>query len=214
MPQLLRIAKGVGVGIGIAAYAVLVHRENASGHPGALAAFLAVFPLLLALLAMLAQPGLRVAAALLLLACAALFWWTWPLVAQHAGMLFWLQDMALLLALLTLFGRTLLPGSQPLCVRFAQAMHGELSVEHAHYARQVTWAWTVFFGLLALVSTSLFFLASLVVWSLYANFMVLPLIGIMLIVEYQVRKRVLTDAPHGRFIDGIHAYLDSSRRSA
>ena len=214
MPQLLRIAKGVGVGIGIVAFAVLVHRENASGHPGALAAFLAVFPLLLAVLAMMGQPGLRLVAALLLVIVAALYWSAWPLVAQHAGLLFWLQDMALLLALLSLFGRTLLPGRVPLCVKFAQAMHGELSAEHARYARQVTWAWTVFFGLLALVSTALFFLAPLAVWSLYANFVVLPLIGIMFIVEYQVRKRVLTDAPHGRFIDGIHAYLNSSRRSA
>lgn len=214
MPQLLRIAKGVGVGAGIAAYAVLMHRENAAGHPGAFAAFLAILPLLLAVLAMMAQPGLRLAASLLLIIGAALFWMSWPLLARHAGMLFWLQDMALLLALLTLFGRTLLPGNQPLCVKFAQAMHGELSAEHVRYACQVTWAWTLFFGLLALVSTSLFFLAPLAVWSLYANFMVLPLIGIMFIVEYQVRKRVLTDAPHGRFIDGIHAYLNSSRRSA
>jgi uncharacterized membrane protein len=214
MPQFLRIAKGVGVGVGIAAYAALVHRENATGHQGALAAFLAVLPLLLVILAMMAKPGLRWGAFLLLITGAGLFWLGWPQLAQHAGVLFWLQDMALLLALLTLFGRTLLPGNLPLCVKFAQAMHGELSVEHVRYARQVTWAWTVFFGLLALVSTTLFFLTPLVVWSLYANFTVLPLIGIMFIVEYQVRKRVLTNAPHGRFIDAIHAYLDSSRRSA
>lgn len=214
MPKFLRIAKGVGAGVAVAAYAVLVHRENASGHPGGFAAFLAVMPLLLAMLALMVKPGWRLAATLLLAAGAVLFWMGWPLLARHAGVLFWLQDMALLLALLVLFGRTLLPGNQPLCAKFAQAMHGELSIEHARYAGRVTWAWALFFGLLALVSTSLFFLAPLAIWSLYANFMVLPLIGIMFIVEYQVRKRVLTDAPHGRFIDGIHAYLDSSRPSA
>lgn len=214
MSHFLRIAKGVGVGIGIAAYAALMHHENATGRHGALAAFLAVIPLLLVVLALMARPGLRGLAFSLLVAGAGLFWWGWPLVARHAGMLFWLQDMALLLALLTFFGRTLLPGQVPLCVRFAQGMHGELSSEHARYACQVTWAWTAFFGVLALISTLLFFLAPLAVWSLYANFMVLPLIGIMFIVEYLVRKRVLTDAPHGRFMDGIHAYLDASRRSA
>ena len=214
MPRFLRIAKGVGAGIGIAAYAALMHHENATGQQGALVAFLAVVPLLLVILAMLAKPGLRWMSFLLLLTGTGLFGWGWPLIARHAGMLFWLQDMALLLALLFLFGRTLLPGHLPLCVGFAHAMHGELTAEHVRYACQVTWAWAVFFGVLALISTALFFLAPLAVWSLYANFMVLPLIGIMFIVEYQVRKRVLIDAPHGRFLDGIHAYIKSSRRSA
>lgn len=214
MSQFLRIAKGVGVGIGIAVYAVLMHRENASGHPGAFAAFLAIFPLLLVVLAMIAKPGSRLMALVLLVCGSMLFWVDWPLLARHVGMLFWLQDMALLGALLSLFGRSLLPGNQPLCIKFAEAMHGELSVAHARYARQVTVVWTLFFAVLALISTSLFFLAPLAVWSMYANFMVLPLIGIMFIVEYQVRKRVLTDAPHGRFIDGIHAYIHSSRPRA
>lgn len=211
MPSFLRVVKGVGAVAGVIAYAVLMHRENASGHPGMWGAFLAIFPLLMAVLVMIANRRWRATGLVLLLAGVWLFTQAWPILARHSGILFWLQDMTLLLVLLTLFGRTLLAGHKPLCVMFAEMMHGPLSPRHARYAHHVTVAWAVFFAVLATVSTALFFFSSLTVWSLYANFMVLPLIGMMFVVEYQVRKRVLADAPHGRFVDAIYAYIKTSR---
>jgi len=51
----------------------------------------------------------------------------------------------------------------------------------------------------------------LTVWSVYANFMVLPLVALMFVAEYLVRRRVLSDAAPGHILDAVNAYLKSSR---
>jgi len=211
MPDILRFARGVGIALAIAAYAVLMHYVNASGRPGILGAFLAMAPVFFIGLAMLSNTRLRLGGLLLLGLSGLVLWKTWPTIAHHSGLLFWIQDMALLLTLLATFGRTLLGGRTPLCVTFAEMVHGPLSPSHEHYARQVTVAWVVFFGLLAATSTLLFLLTPLAVWSVYANFMVLPLVTLMFVAEYLVRRRVLSDASHGHIFDAVNAYLKSSR---
>lgn len=211
MPDILRIARGVGIAAAIAVYAVLMHRVNASGQPGIMGAFLAMAPVFLIGLAMLSNTRLRLGGLLLLGLGALVFWSIWPTIAQHSGVLFWLQDMGLLLTLLATFGRTLLGGRTPLCVTFAEMVHGPLSPAHERYARQVTIAWVVFFGLLAAISTLLFLLTPLAIWSVYANFMVLPLVTLMFVAEYLVRRHVLSDASHGHILDAVNAYLKSSR---
>lgn len=207
----IRIARSIAVGAAIAAYAVLAHRVNASGTVSLQGAVLASAPLLLIVLALLLNARTRLAglaAGGLLLA---LLWFAWPLVARHSGLLFWLQDIGLLLTLLTTFGYTLLPGRKPLCVTFAEMAHGTpLPPAHTVYARRVTMAWTAFFALLAAVSTVLFLRAPLAAWSFYANFLVLPLIALMFVAEYLVRRRVLADEA-GHLLDAVHAYLDSTR---
>ena len=211
MPDILRIARGVGIAAAIAAYAVLVHHVNASGQPSVMGALLAMAPVFLIGLAMLSNAHLRLAGLLLLGLGGSVFWITWPTIAHHSGLLFWLQDMALLLTLLATFGRTLIGGRTPLCVTFAEMVHGPLSPVHERYARQVTVAWVIFFSLLAFISASLFFLTPLTVWSVYANFMVLPLVALMFVAEYLVRRRILSDAAHGHILDAVNAYLKSSR---
>lgn len=211
MPDILRIARGVGIAAAIAVYAVLVHRVNASGQPGILGAFLAMAPVFLIGLAMLSNTRLRLGGLLLLGLGGLVFWSTWPTIAQHSGVLFWIQDMGLLLTLLATFSRTLFGGRTPLCVTFAEMVHGPLSPAHERYARQVTVAWMVFFGLLAAISTLLFLLTPLTVWSVYANFMVLPLVALMFVAEYLVRRRILSDTSHGHILDAVNAYLKSSR---
>lgn len=211
MPDILRIARGVGIAAAIAAYAVLMHHVNASGQAGIMGAFLAMVPVFLIGLAMLSNIRLRLGGLLLLGLSGLLLWMTWQTIAQHSGLLFWLQDMGLLLTLLATFGRTLIGGRTPLCVTFAEMVHGPLSAAHERYARRVTVAWVVFFGLLATISTLLFLLTPLAVWSVYANFMVLPLVALMFVAEYLVRRRVLSDASHGHILDAVNAYLKSSR---
>jgi uncharacterized membrane protein len=211
MPDILRTARGVGVAVAIAAYAVLMHHVNASGRPGIMGAFLAMAPVFLIGLAMLSNTRWRLGGLLLLGVSGLLFWRAWSTIAHHSGLLFWIQDMGLLLTLLATFGRTLVGGRAPLCVTFAEMVHGPLSAAHERYARQVTVAWAGFFGLLAAISTLLFLLTPLTVWSVYANFMVLPLVALMFVAEYLVRRRVLSDASHGHILDAVNAYLKSSR---
>jgi uncharacterized membrane protein len=66
---------------------------------------------------------------------------------------------------------------------------------------------------MAAVSTLLFFLAPLSVWSIFANFLSLPLIALMFIGEFALRQRVLTDLPPSHVLDGFRAYLRNSARA-
>lgn len=209
MPDPVRIARGAAVAAGIVAYAVLMHRVNVAGVPSLQGALLVLAPLFLIGFALMRRA--RLAGLLLLIGCGLLLWLGWPWLAQHSGALFWLQDMALLLTLFFTFARTLVGGRTPLCVIFAEAMHGPLTPAHARYAQRVTMAWASFFLVLALLSTGLFLFTPLAVWSLYVNFAVLPLVALMFVAEYTVRRRVLVDVPSGRLLDAFQAYLKSTR---
>ena len=85
-----------------------------------------------------------------------------------------------------------------------------MSVPHAIYTRQVTLAWTLFFATMALVSSLLFFLASLTLWSVFSNFLTLPLVALMFIAEYAVRRRVLSELPEMRLLDTLRAFRNSA----
>jgi len=211
MPDILRVARGIGVAVFIVVYAVLVHRVNVAGQPHFMGALLAMAPIFIIGLAMLSNARSRLGGLLLIGLGGLAFWYAWPAIARQASLLFWLQDMGLLLTLLATFARTLTKGRTPLCVTFAEMMHGPLSSAHTRYARQVTVAWVVFFGLLALISAMLFFMAPLAAWSFYVNFMVLPLIGLMFTAEYLVRRRVVSDTSPGHLLDAVNTYLKSSR---
>ena len=119
-----------------------------------------------------------------------------------------------MLMLLVTFGITLQPGRKALCVHFAEMMNdGALPAEHERYARNVTVAWVVFFTLLIVISTLLFFLAPLTTWSIFVNFLTLPLVALMFMGEFMVRRRVLTDLPAGNILDAVRAYISDSARA-
>ena len=207
----LRIMRFAGVAAMIAIYALLVHHVNASGQASALGAGLALAPLLLIGFALLVRTESRTVGVVLLTTIITLAWWNWPLLKQHTGLIFWLQDISLLLALLVTFARTLSTGRKPLCVSFAEAIHGEdLPPEHKYYAKQVTVAWVIFFALMVLTSTLLFFSTPLVVWSFFVNFLTLPLVALMFIVEYFARHHVLPDAPRAHILAAVKAYRNRS----
>jgi uncharacterized membrane protein len=55
----------------------------------------------------------------------------------------------------------------------------------------------------------LFFLAPLATWSVFANFMTLPLVVLMFIVEYRMRKRILPDLPNAHILDAVRAFRNT-----
>jgi uncharacterized membrane protein len=138
----------------------------------------------------------------------------WSLLESHFGLIYWLQNLGMYLILFATFGRTLLAGRQPLCTRFSEALYGPVTPLHARYTRQVTVAWTLFFATAALISTLLFFLAPLAAWSVFANFLTLPLVALMFIVEYGIRRCVLPDIGHMRFFDAVRAFRDDAANSS
>lgn len=166
---------------------------------------------LLALVLAWRSPQRIVMLGVLMLVCVAL-WAGWSALEQHFGLVYWLQHMGMQLILLMTFGRTLIAGRQPLCTRFAEAVHAPLTPQHKIYARQVTVAWTLFFAAMALVSTSLFFLAPLTTWSVFANFLTLPLVALMFIAEYWVRRWVLPEMRHAHILDAVRAFRNTSAR--
>jgi len=207
--MLHRYARGLGIAVLVIAYPLLAHYTNRSAQHGNLGALLAITPLVLTALVLAWRATRRLLMlGMALLLCIAL-WALWPALEHHFGVVYWLQNAGVLLVLCILFGRTLLAGQKPLCTRFAEAVHPPLTPRHEIYARQVTVAWTLFFAVMVLISTLLFFLAPLATWSVFANFMTMPLVALMFIAEYRVRKRVLPDLPDTHILDAVRAFRNT-----
>lgn len=208
----LRILRWLGIAALAIGYPLLAHYTNESAHSGNLGALVAIAPVLLIALVLAWRSAQRlVMLGVLVLACAAL-WAGWPALEHHFGLVYWLQHVGMQLVLFMTFARTLIAGRQPLCTRFAEAVHAPLTPQHALYARQVTVAWTLFFAAMALASTLLFFLAPLTTWSIFANFLTLPLVALMFIAEYWVRRWILPDMQHTHILDAVRAFRNASAR--
>lgn len=207
-----RIARWLGIAVLVIVYPLLAHYTNESADGGNLGALVAIAPVVFTALVLAWRSTRR----LLMLGAVVLFcvalWAGWPALEHHFGVVYWLQNAGVLLVLCIVFGRTLVAGQKPLCTRFAEAVHGPLTPRHEIYARQVTVAWTLFFAMMVLISTGLFFLAPLSTWSVFANFMTLPLVALMFIVEYRVRIRVLPDARHTHIMDAVRAFKNTPVR--
>ncbi|MBY0268429.1 MAG: hypothetical protein K2X06_00990 [Burkholderiales bacterium] len=210
--MLLRVARWLGIAVLVIAYPLLAHYTNASAQHGNLGALVAIVPVVLVALVLAWRSARRLPMLVaVLLLCVAL-WAGWPALEHHFGVVYWLQNTGVLLVLCLVFGRTLAAGQKPLCTRFAEAVHAPLTPRHEIYARQVTVAWTLFFAAMALISTGLFFLAPLATWSVFANFMTLPLVALMFIVEYRVRIRVLPHMRDTHILDAVRAFKNTPVR--
>ena len=212
--MLLRIMRWLGIAALVIAYPLLAHYTNNPVHDHRLGAAVSVAPVIVISL-ILAWHSRRPVFMLCLLALSCmLVLAAWPLLESHFGLVYWLQNVGMYLILLATFGRTLLAGRQPLCTRFSEALYGPVTPLDARYTRQVTVAWSLFFAAMALISTLLFFLAPLAVWSVFANFLTLPLVALMFIVEYGIRRCVLPDIGHMRFFDAVRAFRDDAANSS
>jgi uncharacterized membrane protein len=207
----LRIARWLGIAALVIGYPLLAHYTNASVQLRPLGAAVAIAPVaVLALVLAWRSTRRGLMLSLLALLCAGL-WMAWPLLAQNFEVIYWLQHAGMQLLLFVFFGRTLIAGRVPLCTRFARIVHAPatLAPSHERYARLVTLAWTVFFAVIGITSTLLFFLAPLSVWSVFANFLTPLLVAVMFIAEYAVRYRLLPHAPRTHILDAVRAFMGS-----
>ena len=134
-----------------------------------------------------------------LLLCAALATMTWRhlgAIADHAAWVYFIQHAGGNAMLALVFGGSLMGDRVPLCSRIAAIVHNPLEPRVARYTRQVTLAWTIFFVVNACVSAVLFAYAPIVIWSVFANVLDLPLVALMFAVEYGVRHWLLPDIKH------------------
>lgn len=207
--MLRRILRWLGFALLIIGYPLLAHYTNESAHRGNLGALVAIAPVVLTALVLAWRSSRRLPMlGMVPLLCVAL-WAGWSALEHHFGVVYWLQNAGIQLVLCIIFGRTLMAGKKPLCTRFAEAVHAPLTPQHENYARQVTVAWTLFFAAMVLMSTALFFLAPLATWSVFANFMTLPLVALMFVIEYLVRRRVLPHMRHTHILDAVRAFKNT-----
>lgn len=198
--------RGLAVVVLFAAWAVAAHVGSAgNGHPD-INVTLGLMPIALVaglLLRRLPQPlpPLAAAAGLLLLI------WLWPQLRGNVATLYWLQHLGTHLALGWLFGRTLFGPGEALVTQLARRVfrHG-ISARKVRYTRQVTIAWTAFFFANGALSTALFLFAPTDIWSIHANLLTGPLIGLMFVGEYLCRRIALPVEERPSFATAIRAW--------
>lgn len=208
------LLRGTLVGGLAVTWSVLAHRASIGGASDLAAAF-AMLPIAIVavlLLRRIASPFWTPVAAFAALALMALIW---PKLRENVALLYYLQHVGINLALAFVFGRTLGSGAKPLVTQLAHFAHPEgMSPARRRYTRQVTVAWTIFFLGVAAVSTGLFWLAPAAVWSVFANFLMLPLILAMFAGEHLCRNLVLPPADRGSIADTFRAFRAGRQRKA
>ena len=188
------------------AFAIAAHMALVDGLPAGAGALLCLIPLTGLALWGLKRLRLRVLAIAVIAVVAFGLWRGWGLLEHHFFDVFFIEHVGANLALATLFGRTLLPGQDPLVTRFARVVHETMSPALLRYTRQVTVTWTVFFLSMALASTVLYAAGFMAAWSLLANLLSPLLIGSLFVVEYAIRGRVLPDIEHVGILGSIRAF--------
>ncbi len=202
---MLRLAYLVLVGLFVVGYALLAHYTNVAGTE-TLGTIVALAPILVAAVSLTWQLRRhKVIPILFVLACLALAI-AWGRIEKHYSLIYWLEHAGTELFLCFIFGRTLLEGREPMVTFFARMIHGPLSPELQAYTRAVTKAWVAFFAVMAALSTLLFLLVSVEVWSMFANFFTAPLIALMFLGEYLVRRRLHPKMEHAPILEGVKAY--------
>ncbi|MCV0441094.1 MAG: acyl carrier protein [Hydrogenophaga sp.] len=208
LPSVLR---DLGVLLLMVAWVVAAHVGSAGwGNPDFNAA-VAVLPIGAAVLMALWRLPQRVVRAAGVLALAVALAWLWPRLRLNVPLMYYLQHLGIHVALGVYFGKSLLGPGEALITRMARRIFShELSARKLRYTRGVTLAWTLFFFTNALVSTLLFLWAPPAIWSVHANLLTGPLIGLMFVIEHVCRLFLLP--PHER--PGIAAIVQAYKRES
>ena len=189
-----------------AGFAILAHASIIDGVSPTVGALLSLIPLaILALWALRRAQHRATALAIFGIAVVAVAF-SWSALERHFPSLFFVERAGANLILAIVFGRTLAPGHEPLVSRFARLIHGSIPTEVEQYTRKVTFAWTLFFATLFVLSCVLYFGHFLAAWSVLANIMSPFLIAAMFIVEYAVRLRALPNWKQVGILGGIRAF--------
>jgi uncharacterized membrane protein len=194
----------------IVAYAGLSHYGNTAARTHDLAVGLALGPLLavgLVLMWSWAGPWAALGAAA---ATALLLGLYWPVLERDFSVVYLLQEGGFYSLMAASFARSLFGQRIALCTAVADKVHGPLTAQEVLYTRRVTAAWAVFFVSIAAATLAFFLFAPLRIWSLFANFCVLPLIGLMFAAEYALRRHVLPNVPRPGILAAVRVYFAGS----
>jgi uncharacterized membrane protein len=205
------VLRDLGVLLLMVAWMVAAHVGSAGWGNASFNAAVGVLPIVAAVLMALWRVPHRAWRVAGVLALGVLLAWLWPQLRHNVPLLYYIQHLGIHVALGVFFGRSLLGPGDALITRMARRIFAdELSARKVRYTRGVTLAWTVFFFLNALVSTLLFIWAPPAIWSVHANLLTGPLVGVMFLVEHIWRMCVLP--PHER--PGLAAIVRAYRRES
>jgi uncharacterized membrane protein len=194
----------------VVAYAGLSHYGNSVAKTHDLGVGLALGPVLTVGLLLLWRWTHLWVALLAAAASAVLLRHYWPVLEKNFSVVYLLQEGGFYSLMAASFGLSLLGGRVSLCTQLADKVHGPLTPQEMLYTRRVTAAWALFFTLITAATLSLFVFAPLRIWSLFANFCVLPLTGLMFVAEYAVRRRALPQVPRRGILAAVRVYFASS----
>jgi uncharacterized membrane protein len=197
-----------------AAYLAFSHLLTIDEHPSLLMLALGVTPLtVMALLAAWAS-RMRWLALAMLAALALTVLWNLDALRNHINWLYFMQHAGAMSLLAITFGSTLGRGdADALCSRVTRLMLPDpVDSAYMRYTWKVTVAWTVYFVTSGVVSVGLFFWGPLTFWSYFANLLTPVFVGLMFIIEYLVRVRVLPDRAHFSIAQTIQAYRSYEQR--
>jgi uncharacterized membrane protein len=196
--------------VSIVAYAGLSHYSNSAAQGHDLGVVLALGPVLsIGFLLVWRWTHLAVA----LLVAAAVAWplrHYWPVMERNFPLVYLLQETGFYGLMALSFGQSLRRNRVALCTQLADKLHGPLTPQEVLYTRRVTAAWSLLFVSIIAATWVLFYTAPLRVWSLFANFCVLPLIGLMFAAEYAVRRVVLPQVQRRGILAVLRVYFASS----
>lgn len=208
MSVLTRWLLGAAAALAGAAYLAFTHLLTIAEHPSLLMLALGVTPLVaMALLAAWHSPMRWLSLSLLALLGLAVVLHVEEL-RDHLQWVYFMQHAGAMSLLAITFGSTLgRTHAEAFCSRIARMMlPTPVDPTYMHYTWKVTLVWTLFFSLSAVLSVALFFWGPIAIWSYFANLLTPVLVGLLFVVEYLVRVRLLPERAHFSIAQTIRAY--------
>jgi uncharacterized membrane protein len=193
----------------VVAYAGLSHYSNTVAATRDWGVALALGPVLVIGFALVWRWTHLPVALLAAAAAAVLLHHYWPAMEKNFPVVYLLQEGGFYSLMAASFGLSLRRHRVALCTQLADKVNGPLTPQELLYTRRVTAAWGLFFLVMTAVTLILFVSAPLRIWSLFANFCVVPLMGLMFVAEYAVRRRVLPQVPRRGILAAVRVYFAS-----
>ncbi len=214
MTRLTRLLLIAVIAVVVAAYLAFSHLLTIDERPSLLMLALGVTPLTVMALLAAWHSRMRWIALTLLAVLAMTVLLYLEDLRNHVNWLYFMQHAGTMTLLAITFGSTLGRGdADALCSRVTSLMLvGPADPVYMRYTWKVTLIWTVYFISSAVVSVGLFFYGPLAIWSYFANLLTPVIVGLMFVIEYLVRVRVLPDRPHFSIAQTIKAYRSYEQR--
>lgn len=197
------------VAVFIVAYSGLSHYSNSNPAARTLATLLALAPMLILGIVLIWRWYGALATLVLSIISLLLLRNDWQLLTKNFSIVYLIQQCGFYTLMAWTFGRSLFRGRVPLCTQMADTVHGPLSTQELRYTRSVTLAWVLFFAANISITAVLFAFAPLRIWSLFVNFCSLPLVLLMFVAEFAVRRRVLPQVQRHGLLATLRAYFAS-----